>query len=116
MKRWATSVFTLLTLICCLSIATLAQSDRGTIVGTIKDPNGAVVSNAKVTVTNIENGEVREVRSSNDGNYTVPELKAAPYKISVTAPGFKTATLDEVRLGVQVTRRQDVTLEIGNVG
>src|SRR5678815_1570382 len=116
MRRWTYSVLTLLTLICCFSITAFAQSDRGTLVGTIKDPNGAVVSDAKVTVTNIDNGEVREITTSGDGNYQFPELKAAPYKITVAATGFKTATIDEVRLGVQVTRRQDVTLEVGAVG
>ena len=116
MRRWTNSVLTLLTLICCFSITAFAQSDRGTLVGTIKDPNGAVVSDAKVTVTNIDNGEVREITTSGDGNYQFPELKAAPYKITVAATGFKTATIDEVRLGVQVTRRQDVTLEVGAVG
>ena len=116
MKRMALCVLYLLTLFCWLSITSFAQSDRGTIVGTIRDPNGAVVSSARVTITNLNNGEVREVTTSDDGNYTVPELKAAPYKISVTAAGFKTATVDLVQVAVQITRRQDINLEIGSVG
>ena len=98
------------------SLTAVAQSDRGSIVGTVKDPNGAVVVEAKVTVTGIDSGEVREVKTSSEGNYSVPELKAAPYKLTVEAPGFKTATIDRVQVAVQVTRRTDVTLEIGNVG
>ena len=116
MKGVTLRILCLLTLLACVSVAAVGQSDRGSIVGTIKDPQGAVIPKAKVTITNLENGEVREVESSNDGNYTVPELKAAPYKIEVQAPGFKTATVDLVRVAVQVTRRQDVSLEIGNVG
>jgi hypothetical protein len=106
----------LLMFVCCMSVTVIAQSDRGTIVGTVKDPNGAVVAGAKVTITNLENGEVRDVETNDGGNYTAPELKAAPYRILVQAPGFKTATVDLVRVAVQVTRRQDINLEIGTVG
>jgi hypothetical protein len=116
MKGVTVGVVFFLTLFCCVSITANAQSDRGSIVGTVKDPNGAVVSKAKITVTNLESGEVRELETSDEGNYTVPELKAAPYKISVQATGFKTATVDLVRVAVQVTRRQDINLELGNVG
>lgn len=103
-------------LILTLGPAAFGQSDRGTIVGTVKDPNGAVVADAKVTVTNLDSGEVREAKTSEDGTYTVPELKAAPYKLTVEASGFKTATIDKVQVAVQVTRRADVKLEVGGVG
>ena len=116
MKALTLCVVFFLTVLCCVSITANAQSDRGSIVGTVKDPNGAVVSKAKVTVTSLDSGEVREVETSDDGNYTVAELKAAPYKMSVQATGFKTATVDIVRVAVQVTRRQDINLEVGDVG
>jgi hypothetical protein len=86
------------------------------ITGTVKDPSGAVIANAKVTATNLSSGEVREVTTSDDGNYTLPELKADPYRLSVEAPGFKTATIDEVKVAVQVTRRADFQLEVGGIG
>ena len=98
------------------SLTAVAQSDRGAIVGTVRDPDGAIVVEAKVTVTNLESNEAREVKTTSEGNYTVPELKAAPYKITVEAQGFKTATIDKVQVAVQVTRRADFKLEIGNVG
>jgi len=116
MKALTLCVVFFLTVLCCVSITANAQSDRGSIVGTVRDPNGAVVSKAKVTVTSLDSGEVREVETSDEGNYTFAELKAAPYKISVQATGFKTATIDLVRVAVQVTRRQDINLEVGNVG
>ena len=92
------------------------QSDRGTITGTVTDPNGAVVAGAKVTVTNLNTGEVRETTTSAEGTYTLPELKADPYKLSVEAQGFKTSTIESVQVAVQVTRRADVGLELGAVG
>jgi Carboxypeptidase regulatory-like domain/TonB dependent receptor-like, beta-barrel len=98
------------------SLTAFAQSDRGAVVGTVKDPNGAVVVGAKVTLTNLENGEVRESKTSNEGNYSAQELKAAPYTIAVEAQGFKTATIERVQVAVQITRRADFTLEIGTLG
>ncbi|HVF51726.1 MAG TPA: carboxypeptidase-like regulatory domain-containing protein [Pyrinomonadaceae bacterium] len=91
------------------------QSDRGTITGTVTDPSGAVVGGAKVTATNLETNEVRETVTSEDGNYTLPEVKAGPYRVSVEAQGFKTTTSEDVRVAVQVTRTYDVKLEIGAV-
>ena len=116
MKALTLCVVFFLTVLCCVSITANAQSDRGSIVGTVKDPNGAVVAKAKVTLTSLDSGEVREVETSDDGNFTVAELKAAPYKMTVQATGFKTATVDIVRVAVQVTRRQDIKLEVGDVG
>ena len=93
-----------------------AQSDRGTITGTVTDQSGAVVAAAKVTATATDTGEVRETTTSGEGSYTFAEVKAAPYKISVEAPGFKTATTEDVKVAVQVTRTVDFTLEVGAVG
>jgi hypothetical protein len=89
------------------------QSDRGSIRGTVTDPSGAVVPNAKVTITNVETNEKRETTTDDEGNYNAPELKAAVYRIQVEAAGFKTATIDAVQVGVQVVRNGDVKLEIG---
>lgn len=92
-----------------------AQSDRGAITGTVTDPNGAAVANAKVTATDLNTNETRETATSGEGTYTLPELKANPYKVSVEAQGFKTATLENVIIAVQVTRRVDIRLEVGDI-
>lgn len=94
----------------------LAQSDRGAITGRVTDPTGAVVPNAKVTATNVETNEVREADTSDEGNFTIPQLQAAIYMLKVEAAGFKTATIKELRVAVQITRTADVKLEIGEVG
>ena len=93
----------------------VAQSDRGTITGNVKDQSGGVVPNAKVTATNIDSGEIRETTTGDEGGFTLPELKAAPYRLTVEAAGFKTAMLDNVQLGVQSTRRAEITLEAGDI-
>lgn len=90
-----------------------SQSDRGAITGTVSDPSGAVVLNARVTATNLDTGEVRETTTNEQGNYTLPELPADPYRLAVEAPGFKTATIEGIQVAVQVTRTADVRLEVG---
>ena len=106
----------LLALLLALAAApVLAQSDRGTITGTVTDPNGGVVPNAKVTATSLDTGELREVTTSGEGSYTLPELKAGRYKITVEAQGFKSATVDNYKVSVQVTHSLDLKLEVGTV-
>ena len=93
----------------------IAQSDRGSLTGRVTDPTGAGVPNAKVTATNLNSGETREVQTSDEGNYTIPELKADPYKVTVEAQGFKTASAENIVVAVQVNRTLDFKLEIGEI-
>src|SRR5256885_4263189 len=93
----------------------VGQSDRGSITGRVTDPNGAGVANAKVTATNLTTAETREVKTSDDGNYTIPELKADPYKVTAEAPGFKTSSAENIIVAVQVNRTLDFKLEIGEI-
>src|SRR5215216_492324 len=100
----------LLTILLACATPAFAQSDRGTITGTVTDPTGAAVGKAKITATNLESGEVRETASSDEGNYTLPEMKAGPWKLSIEAQGFKASALDRIQVAVQVTRTVDVKL------
>ena len=75
--------------LCLLSLPVFAQGDRGTITGTIADPAGAVVANAKVEAKNVATGAVSDVASSNTGNYTVAQLPAGTYALTVQVAGFK---------------------------
>jgi hypothetical protein len=115
MKAKGFLVVALISLVFIFASAAFAQSDRGAINGTVKDPSGALVPNAKVTATDINTAEVRETTTSDEGTFTLPELKADPYRLSVEAPGFKTANIDSIQVAVQVTSRADVTLEVGLV-
>src|SRR5215208_596977 len=92
-----------------------AQTDRGTITGTVTDPAGAVVADAKVTATNLNTGEARTTTTSGEGTYTFPELKADPWKLTVEAAGFNAATIEKVQVAVQTVRRADVQLQVGVV-
>jgi hypothetical protein len=85
--------------ICCLlamSVLGFAQSNTGSIVGTVTDPNGAVIANAKVTVTSNATGEAREFDSGDDGTYTVTNLEPGTYSVRVEGAGFKTLVFQAV--------------------
>jgi hypothetical protein len=107
--------FAFLLLALVLTPSAFAQSDRGNLTGTVTDPTGAVVPNAKVTATSLSTGEVRETTTSDEGTYTLAELKADVYSVSAEAQGFKKTTIDSVQVAVQITRRADFKLEIGEV-
>lgn len=64
-----------------------AQTDRGTITGTITDPAGAVVPAAKLSVQNSETGLTAETVTTNTGNFTLASLPAGTYDLSVEAQG-----------------------------
>lgn len=92
-----------------------AQSDRGSIRGTVTDPNGAAVVGAKVVATSNETNETREAISSDDGFFAFPELRAGTYKIAVEATGFNRVLLDNVKVEVQIIRSVEIKLEVGSV-
>jgi hypothetical protein len=71
-----------------IAAAALAQSDRGTITGTVTDQANAVVPNAAIVATNKDTGAHFETATTGTGNYTLPQLPAGEYDLSVAAPGF----------------------------
>jgi hypothetical protein len=95
------------------AIAAFAQSDRGTITGTVADPAGAVVANATVEAKNTGTGVVYPVTTTATGNYTIAQLPAGTYEVSVTVPGFKKYNRPGLLLLVEQTLRIDATLEVG---
>src|SRR5579872_551889 len=69
-----------------------AQVDTGSITGTATDASGAVVSGAKVTLTNEGTGAVLSTTTGTDGNYTFSPVRIGTYKIDASAQGFKTVS------------------------
>ncbi|HEY6412287.1 MAG TPA: TonB-dependent receptor [Edaphobacter sp.] len=95
-------------------VAGLAQYENGSIVGTIRDASGAVVSGATVTVTNIGTG-VSSSRATNDsGDYEVPALRVGQYNVSVSREGFSPANATDITVSVSSRQRIDLTLKIGS--
>src|SRR6476660_7779062 len=99
---------------CFFSLVLFAQSDRGTITGTVADPAGSVVAGAPIEIRNVETGVVSRAASSATGNYTLAQLPAGQYELSVTVPGFKKYLRQSLTVGVAQTFRVDVILEVGS--
>jgi hypothetical protein len=93
-------------------ICAFAQSNQGTITGTISDPVGAVVPAAQLEVKNMATGVVYRGGTSGSGNYVLA-VPAGIYEISVTAAGFKKFVQSNVQVIVATDTRKDVALEIG---
>jgi hypothetical protein len=98
------------------ALTAAAQSNKGTITGTITDPNGAVVKEAKVTVTNVATGETREATTGDEGSYTIPALDPGVYRVDVVAQGFSPSVIEQVKLDTASRQAVDVQLTVGNVG
>jgi len=99
-----------------LAAASLAaQTFRGTILGTVTDTSGAVVSGAKIAVKNENTGLERSTQTSADGSYSVPELPVGTYTVTITQSGFQTAVTTGVLVDVAVERRVDAQLKTGQV-
>ena len=93
----------------------MAQTFRGTILGTVTDPAGAVISGAKVTVRNTATGLERATQTSADGSYSIPELPIGSYSVTITQPGFQTFSARDVQVNVATERRVDAGLKTGQV-
>ena len=92
-----------------------SQAVSGTILGTIKDPSGAVVGNTQVRIANDNTGLVRTVPTDAAGNYLVPFLPPGIYTVAAEAAGFKKAAFTNVVVQVDQKARVDFSLEVGAV-
>src|SRR3954463_7386633 len=90
-----------------------AQAVYGSIIGTVSDPQGAAVPNAKVTVTNIRKGTTDTATTNEQGNYSVTHLIPDTYDVSVAAPGFKTVSNKGVSVSADSSARVDLPLALG---
>jgi len=93
--------------------AAFAQTDRGTITGTITDPAGAVVPNAPIEAKNVATDAVYQAASSGTGNYTIAQLPAGSYTLTVTVAGFKKYVRTGIVVEVAGIDRVDPVLEVG---
>jgi hypothetical protein len=99
-------------LFCIVSTGYSQGTNLGTIRGTVTDPNGAIIPNAAVKITDQASGIFRDMTTDGEGNYEASALKPGTYKVTVTASGFKTTEIDAVVKGADVVRA-DVRTEVG---
>ena len=112
-RKWIAKVAVSALVILFISTLGLAQQTTGRIRGVVKDPNGAVVAGASVVLTNTETNISQTVQSSSEGEYQFNDLLVGTYKIVVTATGFKTLTLNDVRVVLNNTTDVPTGLTVG---
>ena len=93
-----------------------SQEATGRILGTVTDPQGAVVPGAKVTVTNTGTQTAQITRdgvTDEEGNYQIPSLPIGTYRVTIERQGFKTFVSEDNRLQINQSLRIDAPLEVG---
>jgi len=96
----------------CAAFAVRAQ-ENAELKGTVTDATGAVVPNAKITLTNPATAEVRSGMTNAAGLYDFPALHIGNYNLKVAAAGFETYTKTGIVMNVAATEREDVRLKVG---
>ncbi len=90
-----------------------AQSTFGTILGTVRDSSGAVVTGAQVTLKNTGTTAARSATTDADGNYAFNNIDVGRYSLTIEAQGFEKESLPEIVLLARETRRLDAALKPG---
>lgn len=90
------------------------QSERGTISGTITDTSGAVIQNAKITVTNTSTNTAVTIQTNDTGAFNVPNLVVGSYNVRVEMQGFKPALVSGITVNAASSIRTDVSLQVGS--
>ena len=97
-----------------LSIRSVAQ-DVASLSGLVTDASGAVVVSADVVLVDTKTNTRYETHTNASGSYTFPKLLPGPaYKLTVEVPGFQTATVTGIYVGVDTTHTQNIQLNVGN--
>ena len=115
MRRCALLFAALFCVVSLLPHTASSQAVYGNIFGTVTDPSGAAVPNAKVTVTDIAKGTSVSTTSNATGNYTVTHLIPDQYSVKVEAQGFKTSQQGPVVVNADQGSKVDMPLQLGQV-
>src|SRR5260221_11498394 len=89
-----------------------AQVAGGTVLGTVSDPSGGVISGAEITIKDIATGVVRQAASNSSGFYLIPNLPAGRYDLRISAPGFSVGTASGITLTVGAEQTLDIVLKV----
>ncbi len=102
-------------LILLLITATLSASPTGSIAGSVKDPTGAAISGARLTLTNLATNAKLEAVSDSNGSFQFLQLAPAEYALVVESGGFKKVTENKILVQVDQITHVDIALQVGSV-
>ena len=116
--RWAGSGMaglqaSLLAIVFLLVGSASAQQTTGIIIGTVKDPTGALINSATVKATNLDTGFSRSAQTNSFGEYRIDYLPVGKYKVEGTATGFKHFVQENLTLDVDQTLTLEFALSVG---
>ena len=109
MRFFRLSVFALL-----FTMIALGQNDRGVITGVVTDPANASIPAAAVVARNMDTGALYEAATTVTGNYTVAQLPAGVYELTITAAGFAKFTQQGITVQVDQTVPVNVVMKVGS--
>jgi hypothetical protein len=107
------SLFAFLFFLFLCSSPSFAQFESGTVLGTVHDPSGAIVSGVAVTLTNVRTGIVLHGLTDANGNFEFVSVHLGNYRLRAEATGFETSETDPFDLVVNARQRVDFTLKVG---
>jgi hypothetical protein len=113
-NRLQVAILVLIVAVFAMAPIAFAQTDRGTITGTVTDSTGAAVPGAHVTAVNTASGTRTETQTTPTGEYTLVSLTAGTYNVSIEASGFKKLASNGIVVQVAETERVDAKLEVGS--
>ena len=102
-------------LLFCASLSTCMAQSTAVLKGTVSDPTGAGVPNAKVVAKNQATGVEWNTQSDSAGSYLIPSLPIGNYNVTVTVPGFEKSVIQNIILEAASTVTQNVQLTVGQV-
>jgi Carboxypeptidase regulatory-like domain/TonB dependent receptor len=109
----ALKIFGLATLCVVVATSAFAQSDRGSITGTVTDENGGVVPGASVVAVSTQTDAKYETVTTTTGNYTLSGVPIGTYNVTVELAGFGRFRQEGIRIFVAQSARVDAKLRVG---
>jgi hypothetical protein len=114
-KNWFGPLCSIVSILLVFGISTARADVTGSITGVVRDRGQAVVTGAKVQVTNLKTNLSQETVTGGDGSYHFLALPAGSYKITANASGFRPYNATDITLQVNDELRLDVTLDVGTI-
>src|SRR5579872_1203877 len=96
-------------------VVAIAQKDTGSLAGVVKDPSGAVVAGAKITVADTERGTASSATSDTQGEFVFSPLKIGRYQITAEKSGFKKTVAGPIVVNVDERPALNIILSVGGV-